>query len=251
MKFYDDFIGEDACNLIENYSGGGDSEEQVLENIAKSTSDWYFKDKIITYSYNVYGHRSKNINEIDLDNYILFSGCSHTFGVGLELETTYPYLLSKKLGCDYYNLAVSASGPDVVQHNILNWYYSIQKKPKLVIIQWPDHSRFLSYNTEYKNLIPRGNWQGDNDILKFIIDSEDYGLFNARKKLITDLLSNVIKEPVIKFNYASQSNYDSDPIKMRKLDLARDLSHAGVLSHKVFSETLNQIANEKLKLHLP
>ena len=45
----------------------------------------------------------------DQDNYILFIGCSHTMGVGLELEKTYPHILSEKLKMDYYNLAVPAT----------------------------------------------------------------------------------------------------------------------------------------------
>lgn len=244
MKFYNDFIGEDCSDITLEYING-DSEEQYKHNLKSQPDDWYYIDKTISYSYNNQGHRCKNIDEIDLDNYILFSGCSHTMGVGLELEKTYPYIVSKKLGCDYYNMAIPASGPDVVQHNILNWYYSIPQKPKLVIIQWPDHSRFLGYNPEYKNLIPMGNWQGDTELLKFIVDSEEYGLFNARKKLITELLSNVIQVPTIRFNYGSQIGYESDPFRMRKLDLARDLSHSGIKSHVEFSETLHKVALDK------
>ena len=52
--------------------------------------------------------------EIILNNYILFTGCSHTKGVGLALEDTYPYLLAQKLNCDYYNLALGGTGQDVM-----------------------------------------------------------------------------------------------------------------------------------------
>lgn len=248
MKFYDDFIGEDLSSIVVNYTGG-DTEEMYQKNSSSQSSEWYYRNKPFTYSFNNHGHRCKNIDEIDLDNYILFSGCSHTQGVGLELETTYPYLLSKKLNCDYYNLAIPASGPDVVQYNILNWYYSIEKKPKLIVIQWPDHSRFLSYNYEYKNLIPKGNWQ-DKEVGEFIVDCEDYGAFYARKKLITELLDNVISIPLIRFNYSNQIGYDSDPIKMRKLDVARDLSHSGIVSHSKFTDILYQVAIDKMNNNL-
>jgi hypothetical protein len=250
MKFYEDFIGEDTSDTIMYYTGG-DTEEQYLENVKSQPIDWYYKDKSISYNFNKHGHRSKNISDIDLNNYILFAGCSHTMGVGLELETTYPYIISKELGLDYYNIAIAASGPDVLQHNVLNWYYSIPQKPKLIMVQWPDHSRFLSYNTEYKNLMPKGNWRGDDETLRFIVDCEDSGLFYARKKFITELLSNVLQVPLIKFNYANQIGYDHDPLKMRKVDLARDLAHSGPLSHKKFSDSLIPIVSEKLGLHLP
>jgi DNA polymerase III alpha subunit len=53
------------------------------------------------------------IEDIDLNNYILFIGCSHTEGIGLELQTTYPYLVSEELKCDYYNLGLGGTGIDV------------------------------------------------------------------------------------------------------------------------------------------
>jgi hypothetical protein len=248
MKFYEDFIGEEHSNCTEHFIGG-DSKEQFNSNLPTQSEDWYYRDKQITYTFNKHGHRCKNINELDLDNYILISGCSHTQGVGLELETTYAYRLSKKLGCDYYNIAISASGADVVQHNVLNWTYTIPKKPKLIVIQWPDHSRFLSYNYEYKNLIPKGTWQ--EDVTRFIVNCEDYGAFFARKKLTTELLSNVLQVPVIRFNYGGQVGYDSDPIKMRKLDVARDLSHSGIKSHEAVTDMLYTLAIERMGLLLP
>ena len=249
MKFYDDFIGDEFCNTTVNFAGG-DEEDRFIFNLGTQPEDWYYRNIDITYKFNKHGHRCKNINELDLDNYILISGCSHTQGVGLELETTYAYLLSQKLNCDYYNMAIPAAGADVVQHNILNWYYSIPKKPKLIIIQWPDHSRFMSYNPEYQNLIPRGTWQKD-DTRRFIVNCDEYGAFYARKKLITDLLNNVIDVPLIRFNYGGQVGYDADPIKMRKLDVARDLSHSGIKSHAAVTDMLYQLACEKLGLLVP
>jgi hypothetical protein len=243
MKFYDNFIGDTFSNSTQ-YFVGGDSKEQLNDNIKTQPSDWYYRDKQITYKFNKHGHRSKEISDLDLDNYILFTGCSHTQGVGLELETTYPHLVSKELNMDYYNLGLAATGPDVVLHNLLNWWYTVRQKPKIVVIQWPDHSRFLSYNLEYDNLIEKGSWQDDSK--RFIVDAEDYGLYYARKKLITELVSNIIDVPIIKFNYAGQVGYDSDPIKMFKCDVARDLSHSGIKTHSDFSKILSDLAIQKL-----
>ena len=85
MKFNKNFIGNNMPNKTVNFLGFTDSEERYLESIKTQPNDWYYKDRSFTYSYNEYGHRSKNISDIDLDNYILFTGCSHTEGVGLEL----------------------------------------------------------------------------------------------------------------------------------------------------------------------
>lgn len=249
MKFYDDFIGDSWSETTE-YFVSSDSKENYYKCVSE-IEDWYYKDVEITYKFNKHGHRCKNIDEIDLDNYILITGCSHTQGIGLELEKTYAYLLSSKLGCDYYNMAIPASGADVAQHNILNWYYTISKKPKLIVIQWPDHSRFVSYNPEYQNLIPRGTWQKENEVEKFIVDCENSGAFYARKKLNTDLLFNMIDSPLIRFNYGGQVAYESDPIKMRRIDVARDLSHSGIKSHETVTEMLYELAIERMNLNKP
>ena len=102
-KLYEYLIGNEFSNTTLAYRGL-DSEENLHINLASQPNDWYYRNKTITYQYNEYGHRCKSIHDIDLDNYILFAGCSHTEGVGLELETTFPYLVSNQLGNDYYNM---------------------------------------------------------------------------------------------------------------------------------------------------
>ena len=71
--------------------------------------------------------------DIDLDNYILVIGCSQTEGIGLKIEDTYPYLLSKNLNCDYYNLGICGTGIDVLNYNLVTWFTKIKKPPKLLI----------------------------------------------------------------------------------------------------------------------
>lgn len=246
MKLYNEFIGNDERNSM-LYFVGGDDEERFKKNLSIMPDDWYYRTHQITYNYNKFGHRCKNIEEIDLDNYIIFSGCSHTEGTGLELETTYPFLVSKMLQCDYYNLAIPASGQDVLVYNVLSWYFKVPKKPRLIMIQWPDHSRFASYDKERKNFLERGSWMEDQYVRDFIVDAENSGFFNARKKLGTLLVSNIVKDvPIIKFNFSGQKLYDSDNMTMRKLDLARDQSHSGIKSHKKFSEILYTAASNAI-----
>ena len=54
--------------------------------------------------YNTSGFRmSKELDDIDLDNYCLFLGSSHTEGVGVEIEQRYSTLVSavEKEGMPY------------------------------------------------------------------------------------------------------------------------------------------------------
>ena len=237
MKFNGDFIGHNIVSTTTEWTVG-DSIEQYNENIMSQPDDWYYRNRTITYSFNQYGHRSKEIIDVDLENYILFLGCSHTEGVGLELETTYPYLISKQLGCDYYNLGLAATGIDVVEYNLLTWFAKVNNKPKAVVIQWPDHSRFISHNPEYENLIERCSWSNDDHTGKFILNAETSGLAAARKQLIAKLVENVVKVPTIQCVFTSHPSFNRYNLYLRKIDKARDLAHAGLKSHQAWSELL-------------
>lgn len=236
------FLGQDYCNTIHEFTSG-DTEEAFNNNIKTQPEDWYYRNKKITYVYNNNGHRSKNIDDLNFDNYILFTGCSHTEGVGLELETTFPYLISKSLNCDYYNLALSASGIDVLEYNLLHWFHQFNKKPKYVFIQWPDHSRFISVYPGYKHIIPNGSWCTKDEEKRFFVAGESTGFFNARKFISFNLIKNIIDVPILSINLAALCEYDNASLSWRKIDVARDMSHYGIKSHAVLVQNLLENLN--------
>lgn len=244
MKFNGDFIGDNVVSEVVGWTGG-DNQEQYLTNVVNQPDDWYYKDKTITYSFNSLGHRSKEVQDLDKNNYILFLGCSHTMGVGLELEKTFPYLISKKLECDYYNLGLPAAGVDVLEYNLLTWFAKINRAPKAIVIQWPDHSRFTSYMPEYApdHLIECGSWAKDDNTTKLLIGSEISGLSHARKLLTMKIIESVVKAPIIPCIFSSQNIFTIYDLQLRQLDKARDLAHAGIQSNQVWSEQLiNELA---------
>lgn len=240
MIFANDFIGQDKAGKT-MYFYGGDEEDTLIKNLQDMPADWYYRDKTITYVFNSNGHRSKEIEEIDLDNYILFTGCSHTEGIGLEIETTFPYLISKQLGCDYYNLGIAASGIDVMEYNLLTWFHKVEKKPKFVVIQWPDHSRYVTYGEDNIHILPNGTWNAQDHHKTFLLSSEESGFFNARKYIALNMIENIIDVPIIKMTFSSLAQYDGNSLILRKLDLARDRSHTGIKSHESIA---NQIIEE-------
>jgi len=243
MKFHGNFIGNDNYCIDKEWSGG-DNQENFDKNKNKVPNDWYYNNKKIIYSYNSYGHRCREISELNLKNYILFTGCSHTEGVGLELEKTFSYIVSKTLDCDYYNLGITASGQDVLQYNLITWFNTIVENPKYVIIQWPDHSRFVSMVENTDNLIPNGTWNINENVAKFITYAELIGFNTARKHLTYNTLKQVIKVPVIHTIYGGLSGYDKSSIQFQIVDYARDLSHPGIETNKILAERIvNEIKN--------
>lgn len=230
MKFYKGFIGENNTNVILNYYGT-DNMAALQQNLKTVSDDWYYRDKEITYIMNDYGHRCKSLKDINLDNYILFLGCSITLGMGVELEKSFAYLIAQEKKCDYYNLSLHGTGMDVVEHNLINWLFTVNKKPKYIILQYPDPSRFLCKIPTFPSLDKTGIWRHDENHKKFIINADESGYFLARAKIISSLVNNIVDVPSIKLNLAGFSKLDSGPI-IKHLDFARDLRHGGIKTNE-------------------
>jgi len=235
MIFANDFIGQDKAGTTMLWYGG-DEEHFYVKNLQSMPDDWYYKDKEITYVFNSNGHRCKEIKDLNLDNYILFTGCSHTEGIGLELEKTYPYLTAKALGCDYYNMAMAASGSDVLEYNLITWFHKVPQKPKMIVIQWPDHSRYAIMDQEF--IHPIGRWNMKDAHSKLILASEESGFVHARKQIMVRLLNNILGVPIVKVSLGNLVGYDGDTLWLKQVDRARDTTHAGMKSHENFTETL-------------
>lgn len=237
MIICNDFIGFENAGKVVSFSGG-DGQELFLENLKTQPDDWLYRKLSISYAYNNNGHRSKAIEDIDLDNYILFTGCSHTEGIGLRLEDTFPYKVAKALNCDYYNLAMGGTGIDVLEHNLVTWLSKIKKKPKHLIVQWPDHSRFAALSPGYKNLLQSGTWNRDPNALRFIASAEQSGFFQARKMISYNMIQNMVDMPILDVQFASLESWSNACVWLKKIDVARDFCHSGIKSHQDITENI-------------
>lgn len=187
--------------------------------------------------YNELGHRCKSITQIDTANYILFTGCSHTQGIGLELEDSYSYVTSKLLNSDYYNLGIGGSGCDVMMYNLLTWLNKFDHKPKLLVIQWPFQLRYSRQSNQgIDNIQTEGSWSSDI-YLDFMMNGDRVGYFSLRTRLYLKLLEN-IKIPKIYVSFPEYNRHLQDYIVFQELDRAQDNQHLGPLSHRILSEKI-------------
>ena len=219
-----------------------ESEERFLKALETQPDNWIYRTETITYKYNNHGHRCMDINDLS-EGYILFAGCSHTEGIGLKLERTYPYLVSKHYQRSYYNLALGGTGPDVVMFNIIGFLSKVKIKPSMVIIQWPDFSRFFHINKDwFLNLYMASN--PSNMILKYMIINDIpyrqnvFYRYNTLQHLNNHGIKNIVEETVEK---------DGETVKVKFpyfVDKARDLSHGGNFTNMTRAKNIIEVLDK-------
>jgi len=152
--------------------------------------------------FNSRGHRSKEIEELNLHNYILFAGDNIAVGWDKPVEETYPYLVSQKLKTDYYNLAIFNGGVESIKFNLLTWFHKVSKKPKAVIIS----CEFLnSFIVSDQNNMSHTHCDLNNDIVKDVLDSGNYtGFFNMRNVLAQKLIQQSINCPIFQIEFENK-----------------------------------------------
>jgi hypothetical protein len=248
LSLNNDFLGYHPLEHNVMFSGS-DTVEIYENNLKTKPIDWYYRTNQISYVRNNNGHRCKNIEDIDLDNYILTIGCSHTEGIGLKLEDTYPYMLSQKMNCDYYNLGIGGIGIDILNYNLVTWFSKIKKLPKLLVVQWPHISRitlenYPKLNSDTTPYIPHGTWSSDHKELgAFLVLGDKINFFNTGRNLTKRLIHNVADCPIIELS-TSYDNFDQVDLRLTQVDYARDHSnkqvygHMGVESQKINTESI-------------
>ena len=187
----------------------GDTEANWESACKRFGPSWYYYNKPpITYEYNSIGYRSPEIERVGDDFFIAF-GCSHTLGTGLHVEDTYSVILAKQLNLDYLNFGMGGAAQNIVWGNSTNWLAEQTKKPKFVILQWPEVERLTIHTDKRINLfLP--NWHGSPDTKKsernmylYMLDSEDY----LRQQALmyyknTNLLWQLAGIPTVNFTLA-------------------------------------------------
>lgn len=233
MQFNGNFIGYRCPNTSMSFLSG-DDKDRFHRNLKTQPNDWYYRHNEVRYDINSLGHRSKNTNNIDLDNYILFAGCSHVEGSGLELEKTFPYITANVLNMDYYNLGLSGTGTDIMTYNLLMWAQIMKKMPKVLVIMPPQPARFVRMDTDNSLINEVPSCMTNPECEEFAVIGENIKFFDAVVKMSNNLLDTMYPCKTIKI--------DSDLFGQE--DKARDLSHAGIESNLKMAQYLISLINE-------
>ena len=88
----------------------------------------------VSYTFNKDGFRSEEFT-YEPDDSVLFLGCSHTVGLGVDLESSWTYKVASSLGLRHYNLGVGGGGPDMCFRLAHHWIPRL--RPKYVMMLTP------------------------------------------------------------------------------------------------------------------
>lgn len=117
-----------------------DSEDLFNKNKALLGEKWIWSNTKITYKINSSGYRMKEFDHIDWSNYMVSLGCSFCAGIGIPLEDTYSYRISKELDLDLVNGGIPGGNNDLILMNVSR-ILANKTLPKLITISWSALSR--------------------------------------------------------------------------------------------------------------
>lgn len=98
---------------------------------------------------NLHGYRSNNFLTKHDGKHVLFSGCSNTFGFGLNQDETWSKILYDKINKDvkcsgYFNLSIPGGGIQLIISNLFR-YFKEFGNPDYLFLNLPEHGRFMGY----------------------------------------------------------------------------------------------------------
>jgi hypothetical protein len=215
----------------------GDTQDLYRHNLEHRFEELHsagWIDKTIKYKFNSHGFRCEEFKE---SKNILFLGCSITFGTALRNEDIFPTQVSRALGYNCCNLALSGSSNDTAFRLAETWLSRI--KPDIVLLMSPDKSRLeittaepegSSIHFRVNNTVQ--NYAMTNSFyLKWIMHEENARLNQLKNQLAIKHLCNTQGIKFLNFNIESDFCFIEN-------DLARDLSHPGILSHRATTEKI-------------
>jgi hypothetical protein len=149
--------------------------------------------------FNSRGHRFKELEEINLQNYILFAGDNVGVGWGTPLEETYPYLIGKALNVDYYNLSIFNGGLDSLRFNLITWYHMIPQKPRAIIVSNEFLNSFVVSDINNTKFSPCD--LSDDRVQAVLDNGNTTNYFITRQYFADKLMSNLIKNPIYQIEF--------------------------------------------------
>jgi hypothetical protein len=206
---------------------GTDTEELYQKNKienAEKLKQHGWNDCPITYKFNHFGFRA---DEFTTEPAIMFVGCSHTFGVGLPVESTWAHQVSTALKLKNFNLGVGGASNDTA-FRLAN-YWIVQLKPTVVVFLSTERTRseLHTINNDIEDLsahrISENQFPDATSYMRHWFGNDTNSDMNYLKNTLA--IKQLCNERDIKY-------FHYEALNIHEADKARDLQHYGILTNK-------------------
>ena len=195
------------------------------------------------------GYRTDEIENIQDNEFFITYGCSHTEGVGLAEDEIWVSNVERSLNLKCLNYGYGGTGPDLQMINSMCFLKNTSKRPKFVLVQWPELTRTLFFRDIPLFLGPRFsniNAQITNFYNAYISENNDINRSTAAI-YTTTLMWNLASIPIYSFSLQDGYNhiefvkrYQQSSVEYnyiyKDIHKARDASHFGPIYHRLLSE---------------
>ena len=171
----------------------------------------------ISYIYNTEGFRNYSFDDRPCS---IALGCSHTEGVGLPVQFTWPSVLSEMIGHTVWNLGVGGASNDDVYR--IAQYWIPELKPQHVFLLTPPSTRYSMYHHNTWNTISVHD--SHDAAYNFIyFEHDENSSMNTQRNL--DAVNSVaLANHCALYSLNSEHEFTMD-------GLARDQQHSGPNAH--------------------
>ena len=241
MKFVEDTdtMKKPLCSMVpcqEWYWMHQDSEEAFAKHWDKKetrellVSNGYDNNTVIKYQIDQDGLR--NPLHTEADGAILALGCSFTFGIGLDINDTWPSVLGKMLNKPVYNGGIPGSSNDTAFR--LADHFVPKHKLAAVVLLSPHEHRYEFYHNGFPydySGTAYPIWIKNN----IELSTEMHNELNLKKNLLA--IQCLCDKFDIPFVYKGVGNGRAGADKN---DWSRDLQHFGKESHKLIASRFSK-----------
>lgn len=178
----------------------------------------WLPEREITYSFNSHGFRSP---EFDHQPSMLCLGCSHTMGIGLPLEHTWPSILQQNLKINCWNLGLGGAALDTVFRMANHYVHHLNVMAVVCLL--PEIKRFEIFANGQLQVL--NIWHHSHtDIFRDWMSDDQNADVNQTKNLLA--MQQICHIADVPFVYTSCLP-DLDAAEWDEVQDARDLLHYG------------------------
>ena len=148
-------------NIHLKYHGHDSIDKYNINSDILKNTNWRWLIDEIDYNFNNHGFRCDFdfADDFDFSNYVVFVGCSHIEGLGVDVNGTIPALFESITNQPVINMGMGGASNEVIFQNII-WLLSRKHRPKRIVVCWTSLYRDLWFHKDMSTEFLNANFSG-------------------------------------------------------------------------------------------